>query len=54
VLFQNGGASLAIGDRVEIIPNHACAALNLFDTLVGVRDGVVEETWPVLARGHVR
>jgi D-serine deaminase-like pyridoxal phosphate-dependent protein len=49
-----GSPRLAIGDRVEIIPNHACAALNLFDTLVGVRDGEVEAVWPVLARGKVR
>jgi D-serine deaminase-like pyridoxal phosphate-dependent protein len=46
--------SLAIGDRVEIIPNHACAALNLWDVLHGVRDGEVETVWPVLARGKVR
>jgi len=45
---------LAIGDRVEIIPNHACAALNLWDVLHGVRDGEVETVWPILARGKVR
>ncbi len=45
---------LAIGDRVEIIPNHACAAVNLFDTLHGVRNGDVEASWPILARGKVR
>ncbi|MGQ0569763.1 MAG: alanine racemase [Armatimonadota bacterium] len=54
VLVRNGSPELAIGDRVEIIPNHACAALNLFDTLIGVRDGSVETSWPVLARGKVR
>jgi D-serine deaminase-like pyridoxal phosphate-dependent protein len=54
VLTADGSPRLAIGDRVEIIPNHACAALNLFDTLVGVRDGEVEAVWPVLARGKVR
>jgi D-serine deaminase-like pyridoxal phosphate-dependent protein len=48
------GPPTAIGDRVEIIPNHACGALNLWDTLVGVRDGEVEAVWPVLARGKVR
>lgn len=45
---------LAIGDRVEIIPNHACAALNLWDVAHGVRNGDVEVVWPVLARGKVR
>jgi D-serine deaminase-like pyridoxal phosphate-dependent protein len=54
VVLSDGAPRPAIGERVEIIPNHACAALNLFDTLIGVRDGVVEVTWPVLARGRVR
>jgi D-serine deaminase-like pyridoxal phosphate-dependent protein len=54
VLTPGGEPRMAIGDRVEIIPNHACAALNLFDTLVGVRGGDVEAVWPVLARGKVR
>ena len=54
VPLRDGHPKLAIGDRVEIIPNHACATLNMFDTLLGVRDGEVEVTWPVLARGKVR
>jgi D-serine deaminase-like pyridoxal phosphate-dependent protein len=54
VVLPDGAPRPAIGERVEIIPNHACAALNLFDTLTGVRDGEVEVTWPVLARGRVR
>ncbi len=54
VPLSNGHPRLAIGDRVEIIPNHACGALNLWDTLAGVRNGDVEALWPVLARGKVR
>lgn len=54
VQLTNGDPPLDIGDRVEIIPNHACAALNLWDVLHGVRDGEVEAVWPVLARGKVR
>jgi len=49
-----GDPPLTIGDRVEIIPNHACAALNLWDVLHGARDGEIETVWPVLARGKVR
>lgn len=45
---------LAVGDRVEFIPPHICPTVNLHDTLVGVRDGVVEELWSVQARGKVR
>lgn len=43
-----------IGERVTVIPNHCCVVTNLFDELVGVRKGVVEEVWPVAARGTVR
>lgn len=45
---------LRIGDRVELIPNHICPAVNLYDRLVVQRDGVVEESWAVAARGRSR
>lgn len=45
--------SLNIGDRVEIVPNHACTACNLVDVLIGVRRGVVESTIPVTARRRI-
>jgi len=42
-----------VGDRIRIIPNHACVVSNLFDTvqLLNV-DGTVESE-PVAARGRV-
>jgi D-serine deaminase-like pyridoxal phosphate-dependent protein len=43
-----------IGERVTVIPNHACATTNLHDEVVGVRHGKVEVIWPVLARGKIR
>jgi D-serine deaminase-like pyridoxal phosphate-dependent protein len=36
---------------VRIVPNHVCVAVNLFEELVGVRNGAVELRWPV-ARGR--
>ena len=39
------------GDRVAIIPNHVCNAVNLADELVIVQDGKHVDTWPVVARG---
>lgn len=42
-----------IGDRVHIIPVHTCVVSNLHDRLYGVRDGEVEVTWTVAARGKV-
>lgn len=44
----------SVGERVTVIPNHCCTVSNLHDQLLGVRDGKVEVTWNVLARGRVR
>lgn len=45
---------LRIGDLVEIIPCSCSAIPNLFDEMVVVRGNLVEETWPILARGKVQ
>ena len=39
------------GSLLRVVPNHVCAAVNLADELVVVRDGAVVDTWPVTARG---
>ena len=43
-----------VGDRLEIIPVHACVVSNMWDEIVAVRDGHVEGVWPVRARGKVK
>jgi D-serine deaminase-like pyridoxal phosphate-dependent protein len=43
-----------IGSQVEIIPNHACGALNLHDWVAACRDGGVVEWWRVEGRGLIR
>ncbi|HWQ15757.1 MAG TPA: D-TA family PLP-dependent enzyme [Roseiflexaceae bacterium] len=40
-----------VGERVTVIPNHACVVSNLFNQVVGARRGAVEVVWPVAARG---
>jgi D-serine deaminase-like pyridoxal phosphate-dependent protein len=42
-----------IGERVTVVPNHCCPVVNLFNQLVGVRDGVPEVVWDVAARGKL-
>lgn len=42
---------LDIGDKVRIIPNHACAVVNLFDRAYGMRNGEVVEEFKIAARG---
>ena len=44
----------AVGDVVEVVPNHCCVVSNMVDEVYGVRDGAVETVWPVAARGTVR
>ncbi len=48
------GESYAVGERVRILPNHACIVSNLHDRLVAVRNGRVEGWITVAARGCVQ
>jgi D-serine deaminase-like pyridoxal phosphate-dependent protein len=48
-----GETRLAVGDRIRLIPGHCDPTVNLYDWLVGVRDGRVETVWPIEARGAV-
>lgn len=41
-----------IGEQVRVVPNHVCYVVNLFDTIFGMRDSIVETHWPVTARGR--
>jgi D-serine deaminase-like pyridoxal phosphate-dependent protein len=43
-----------IGEKVRIIPNHICVAVNLHEYVYGVRGGRVEEVWNVEARGKLQ
>ena len=47
------GDSFRVGDRVRILPNHACVVSNLHDRLYGVRAGRVETEFRITARGRV-
>jgi D-serine deaminase-like pyridoxal phosphate-dependent protein len=45
--------SFRVGERVRILPNHACVVANLHDRLLGVRGGHLEAELKVAARGCV-
>jgi D-serine deaminase-like pyridoxal phosphate-dependent protein len=45
------GLEFNIGDKVEVIPNHACPTCNLYDRMYCIRNGEVVGEWPILARG---
>lgn len=47
------GDRFRVGQRVVILPNHACVVSNLHDRVYGVRAGAVETELRVAARGRV-
>ncbi len=44
----------SVGDRVHIIPNHICVAVNLHERVYGLRGDQVEEIWNVEGRGKLQ
>jgi D-serine deaminase-like pyridoxal phosphate-dependent protein len=44
----------SVGDRLRVIPNHICTAMNLHEAVYGVRGDVVEQIWKVEARGKLQ
>ena len=48
------GAEVRVGDRVAIVPNHICPAINLASTVTVVEGGEVTGRWAVAARGLVQ
>ena len=45
-------ADLGMGDRIEIIPNHACVVVNQFDTAYGIENEKVVKVFNIEARGR--
>ena len=50
----HAGVEFSVGDRVHVIPNHICVAVNLHEKVYGVRGDAVEEVWPVDGRGKLQ
>ena len=53
VIVVEAGESFRVGERVRILPNHACVVSNLHDRIIGVRGESVETELIVAARGRV-
>eukprot|EP00928_Gymnodinium_smaydae_P090610 TRINITY_DN74396_c0_g1_i1.p1 TRINITY_DN74396_c0_g1~~TRINITY_DN74396_c0_g1_i1.p1 ORF type:complete len:389 (+),score=51.31 TRINITY_DN74396_c0_g1_i1:89-1255(+) len=43
--------TLPVGAQVQLIPSHCDPTVNLFDSFIGVRNGVVEKVFPIDGRG---
>jgi D-serine deaminase-like pyridoxal phosphate-dependent protein len=52
-LISTGPIGLKVGDRLRIVPNHACVVSNLFDTVYLLKAGQPVALTPVVARGKV-
>jgi D-serine deaminase-like pyridoxal phosphate-dependent protein len=46
--------SFAVGDRVRVLMNHVCTAVNMQERIHGVRDDEVVESWTVAGRGKLQ
>jgi D-serine deaminase-like pyridoxal phosphate-dependent protein len=58
---EHGFVSLAqakrgwqVGDRVRVVPNHICVAMNLHETVYGIRGEEVVASWKVEGRGKLQ
>ena len=53
-LSEHVGPPARIGDRLRIVPNHVCVAVNMHETAYGVRGEDVERSWTVEGRGKLQ
>ena len=52
VKFPLGSRMPTVGEIVAVIPNHVCPVIDLRDSFIATRSGVVVGVWPVDARGR--
>ncbi len=52
--LRPSGKACRVGDRLRIIPNHVCVAVNMHEKMYGVRGEQVEEVLPVAGRGKLQ
>jgi D-serine deaminase-like pyridoxal phosphate-dependent protein len=52
--IRAAGHDFGVGDRVHVIPNHICVAMNLHECVYGIRGDQVEQTWHVDGRGKLQ
>jgi len=50
-VVMDAGGVLRVNDKLKLVPGHCDPTCNVHDWYVGVRNGKVENVWPVSARG---
>lgn len=51
IVHSDGPSAMTIGARVDVVPNHACAAANLHGRALIVEDGELVDIWSIGAAG---
>jgi D-serine deaminase-like pyridoxal phosphate-dependent protein len=54
VTLAGPATAVGLGDAYDFLVGYGDETVCLHDTLYGIRDGVVEVAWPILARGKLR
>ncbi len=54
ITLERPNTTIRIGDKLQWIVGYADSTVCLHDEMYGVRDGVVETVWPILARAQTR
>jgi D-serine deaminase-like pyridoxal phosphate-dependent protein len=49
--WVEGAPAPALGEKLLLVPGHCDPTVNLYDWYVCVRKGIVEDLWPITARG---
>ena len=52
VIAVPGSSTLAVGDRVQLIPSHTDPTVNLHDVFYAIDGDRVVDVWPIAARGY--
>jgi len=54
LLFEQPRGDIRVGDKFELVPSHCDTTINLHDIYYVVRDGRLEDIWPIAARGKIQ
>ena len=54
VMLARNPDVVVFGERLHVIPNHVCVAMNMHDEVWVHRGGEVVDRWAIAARGKVR
>ena len=52
--IRETGRHFSVSERLRMIPNHVCVAMNLHEFVYGVRGQQVEQVWKVEGRGKLQ